>query len=117
MSLETISEQEVSCKRYVKCSPKLDYFKQSTLYVEKKMTIQKVFPKAEAWGKKLISLPSKQVLETFLEQGLVFPFYDGRKPEFRISKPLTLCVFIGNAWQWQNKHAGTCCVLCNFYLT
>lgn len=55
MSLETISEQEVSSKRYVKCSQKLEYFKQSTLYVEKKMTIQKVFSKAKAWGKKLIS--------------------------------------------------------------
>lgn len=54
------------------------------------MTIQKVFPKAKAWGKKLISLPPKQVLEKFLEQGLVFPFYDGRKPKLRIPKPLTL---------------------------
>lgn len=61
------------------------------------MTTQKVFPKAKAWDKKLISPSPKQVLEKFLEQGLVFPFYDDRKPKFRISKPLTLCVFIGNA--------------------
>lgn len=36
MSLKTISEQEVSSKRYIKCSQKLEYFKQSTLCVEKR---------------------------------------------------------------------------------